>query len=195
MSKKLQFRDHVLEGTSQVLFWRLYELVEYEGWPLFDQEVLNASWMWMFKQFGSDNSISTADSRVFRSQVSLFIASCFENWDMASKAFGDEKLLVNGIRELKQLIELAKPYPVLWWVYGDDESGDEEITSFTARLIKNIPDDVAIDAFLKLPHMRDLFSNVSDKANKARYKNAEAAYNRQRKIEAKNLQRQQTKVV
>lgn len=114
---------------------------------------------------------------------------------MASKAFGDEKLLVNGIRELKQLIELAKPYPVLWWVYGDDESGDEEITSFTARLIKNIPDDVAIDAFLKLPHMRDLFSNVSDKANKARYKNAEAAYNRQRKIEAKNLQRQQTKVV
>ena len=41
--------------------------------------------------------------------------------------------------------------------------------------------------------MRDLFSDVSDKADEARSKNAEAAYNRQMKIEAKNRQREQTK--
>ena len=107
MSKKLHFRDHILEGFSQQLYRRLYELVEYEGAPSFDQESLNESWMWMFEHFGSHDSINTADSRVFRSQVALFIASCYENWALVSKAFGNEKLLLEGIRELKQLIELS----------------------------------------------------------------------------------------
>ncbi|MDB6004384.1 MAG: hypothetical protein JWR15_1371 [Prosthecobacter sp.] len=195
MSKQLYFRDHVLEGLSQQLYDRLYELVEYEGAPSFDPEELNGSWIWMFEHFGALNGIQTADSRVFRSQVSLFIASCFENWALVSKAFGNEKLLLEGIRELKQLIELSKSYPVLWWVYGDEEppAGEETIPVFIANFVQGVPDDASIAVFLKLPHMNDLFREVSDKANEARFKNAEAAYNRQMKLEAKNRQRKQAK--
>lgn len=195
MSKKLHFRDHLLEGISQQLNRRLYELVEYEGLPSFDDENLNSSWMWMFKCFGSNDSINTADSRVFRSQVALFIASCFENWPLVSKAFGNEKLLLAGIRELKQLIELSKVYAVLWWVYGDEEppAGDEPIPVFIANFVHGVPDDASINTFLKLPHMSDLFRDVCDKADEARLKNAESAYNRQMKIEAKNRQREQAK--
>ena len=149
----------------------------------------------MFENFGSDQSIQTADSRVFRSQVSLFMASCYENWTLVLKAFGDEKLLLEGIRELKQLIELSRSYTVLWWVYGEEEPPADEgiIPVFIANFVKAVPDDASIAAFLNLPHMRDLFADVSDKASEARFKNAEAAHNRQMKIEAKNRQREQTK--
>jgi hypothetical protein len=195
MSKKLHFRDHILEGFSQQLYWRLYEVIEDEVSPFHNNEELNSYWMWMFENFGSDQSIQTADSRVFRSQVSLFMASCYENWTLVLKAFGDEKLLLEGIRELKQLIELSRSYTVLWWVYGEEEPPADEgtIPVFIANFVKGVPDDASLDAFLKLPHMRDLFSDVSDKADEARSKNAEAAYNRQMKIEAKNRQREQIK--
>lgn len=195
MAKKLHFRDQILEGLSQQLYDRLYELVEYDGWPSSEAEELNATWLWMFEHFGAFDCIKTADSRVFRNQVSLFIASCFENWTSVSKAFGNDKLLLEGIRELKQLIELSKTYPVLWWVYGDEEplAGEETIPVFIADKTQGVPDDASIDAFLKLPHMRDLFADISDKASEARFKNAETAHNRQMKLEAKNRQREQTK--
>jgi hypothetical protein len=195
MAKKLHFRDQVLEGLSQQLYGRLYELVEYEGGPSFESEELNASWLWMFERFGAPDCIEITDSRIFRNQVSLFIASCFESWALVSKAFVNEKLLREGIRELKQLIEFSKSYPVLWWVYGDEEPpvGEETVPVFIANKIQGVPDDASIAAFLNLPHMRDLFADVSDKASEARFKNAEAAHNRQMKIEAKNRQREQTK--
>lgn len=195
MSKRLHFRDHVLEGLSQQLYWRLYQVIEYEGTPFHNDEELNSYWMWMFQNFGSDESIATADSRVFRSQVSLFMASCYENWALVSKAIGNEKLLLEGLRELKRLIELSKSYAVLWWVYGEEEPRDDEgtIPAFIANFVKGVPDDASLNAFLRLPHMRELFREVSDKADEARFKNAEAAYNRQIKIDAKNRQREQTK--
>lgn len=104
-------------------------------------------------------------------------------------------MLLAGIRELKQLIELSKSYAVLWWVYGDEEppSGDDAIPVFIANFVQGVPDDTSINAFLKLPHMQDMFRDVFDKANEARFKNAESAYNRQMKIDAKNRQREQTK--
>ena len=170
-------------------------MIEDEVSPFHNNEELNSYWMWMFENFGSDQSIQTADSRVFRSQVSLFMASCYENWTLVLKAFGDEKLLLEGIRELKQLIELSRSYTVLWWVYGEEEPPADEgiIPVFIANFVKAVPDDASIAAFLNLPHMRDLFADVSDKASEARFKNAEAAHNRQMKIEAKNRQREQTK--
>ena len=172
MAKKIHFRDQVLEGLSQQLYGRLYELVEYEGGPSFESEELNASWLWMFERFGAPDCIEITDSRIFRNQVSLFIASCFENWALVSKAFGNEKLLREGIRELKQLIELSKSYPVLWWVYGDEEPppGEESIPVFIANFVQGVPDDASISVFLKLPHMNDVFREVSDKANEARFR-------------------------
>jgi hypothetical protein len=41
--------------------------------------------------------------------------------------------------------------------------------------------------------MLDLFADVSDKASEARFKNAEAAHNKQMKLEAKSRQRELTK--
>jgi hypothetical protein len=150
MAKKLHFRDQVLEGLSQQLYGRLYELVEYGGRPSFESEELNASWLWMFERFGAPDCIKTADSRIFRNQVSLFIASCFENWALVSKAFGNEKLLREGIRELKQLIDLSRSYPLVWWVYGDEEPpADAEIVPvFVANYIQGVHDDASIAAFL-----------------------------------------------
>jgi hypothetical protein len=183
--EKLYFMDVEFEADW---FVRLDDAIE--GGKV--KMLFDDSWYWYRYSFFGRDSVCSEESDALRTHLLNLVALLYRHYDEVLENLNlKPDALQSVIDDLLRIVELSRQCSVCLWIYGD-ESCKEWLAERRALL----PEEAQMRAFIELPHHqrsrkeRLHYRHIDDKAALARFRNELAAFNKRRKIDAKNQQRQ-----
>lgn len=182
---KLYFRHREFSGVS----WDICEMLEGDDFRA--SLVFNDSWYFFIYQFFCKDCIGSETSAAVQTHLYDLVSVLYR--DFESLVGGDaskEKYYLAIIAELVEICEYSSAFPVCLWSYGDETNRE-----FVDEWLAPMPSPEQMAHVLKLPHMtrhereRISYRHGDPKISLKRYRNAQADFNRRRKLAAKNEQR------
>ena len=182
---KLYFMNRAFEGTS----FPLDQAIEDR-----DIQLLFAdSWYWLhYCFFNCRDMIGSDTSSALRTHLFNFAAMLYRSFEvLPEKLHRPEMDVAVLIAELNEIAEYSRAFPISLWIYGDDTS-----ETFLKERVAALPTNEQIERLMELPHFlrtereRLSYRHDGEKVALKRVRNEEAAYNKRRKLAAKDRQRE-----
>ncbi len=182
---KLYFMQRVFEGHSWTISYRL----EDQGFR--KSLVFEDSWYFLHYCFFRRDSICSETSAAVQTHLYNLASVLYRDFEaLAADHSGGAEQVSGIITELVEICEYSSAFPVCLWIYGDETNQE-----FLAERLAPLPSPEQMASVLSLPHMtrhdsdRLPYRYSEPEAALKRYRNAQADFNRRRKLAAKNEQR------
>ncbi|MDB6132951.1 MAG: hypothetical protein JWM59_1194 [Verrucomicrobiales bacterium] len=184
---KLHFMHRSFSGHC----WDICNMLEDEKFR--KSLVFEDSWYFLHHQFFCRDGICSETSATVQTHLynlASVLYRDFESWTVDGPHEVERYTAI--ITELVEVAEYSSSFPVSLWSFGDETTRE-----FLDERLAPLPSSEQISHFLKLPHMtrheleRIPYRYSEPKLALKRYRNELAAFNRRRKLAAKNAQRSQ----
>jgi len=185
---KLYFMHREFEGQ----FLALDEAIESREVQLLFED----SWYWLhYRFFNCRDTIASESSSAVRTHLYNLAAMIYRGFDALIDTSCLSDLDLHAlIKELIDISEYSREFPISLWIYGDCTSKD-----FLDERLSPLPSKEQIEWLMKLPHFQRMESErlhyrfISEEQAIKRYRNELGDFNRRAKLKAKDAQRQKQK--
>jgi hypothetical protein len=152
--------------------------------------VFEDSWYYLQHEFFGRDCVRSETSATVQTHLYNLASVLYRDFESFARddPFQDKRYTVI-ISELVEVAEYSASFPVCLWAFGDETTRD-----FLNERLASLPSPEQMTHFMTLPHMirhefeRQHYRYSEPKPALKRYRNALAAFNRRRKLAAKNAQ-------
>jgi hypothetical protein len=160
------------------------------------QLLFEDSWYWLhYRFFNCRDTIASESSAAIRTHLYNLAAMIYRGFDDLIESSSLSELDLHAlIKELIDVAEYSREFPISLWIYGDKTSKD-----FLNEWLSPLPSKEKIEQLMKLPHFERMeferlhYRFVSEEQAIKRYRNELGDFNRRAKLKAKDVQRQKQK--
>src|SRR5690606_2004008 len=157
------------------------------------QLLFEDSWYWLhYRFFGCRDFIASESSAAIRTHLYNLVAMIYRGFDEFISATRLSSEAIHAlIKEVVEIAEYARQLPIWLRIYRDETSKD-----LLDERISPLPSIEQIEYLMNLHHFRRMeteryhYRFISEELAVSRYRNELAAFNKRRKLQAKNAQRE-----
>lgn len=160
------------------------------------QLLFEDSWYWLhYRFFNCRDSLASESSAAVRTHLYNLAAMIYRGFDDVMETTRFSALeLQTLIKELMEVAEYSREFPISLWIYGDETS-----KSYLDEWLSPLPSKEQIEQLMRLPHFERMESErlhyrfISEEQAIKRFRSELAEFNRRNKLKRKNDQRQKAK--